>query len=226
MKDLKIDLRLRRYLYIKNLIKRSPSKAVLALTLIVLIYGSASPTTALPVLPDATLTAAATAQPPPQSLNTWSSHGPWGGYVTNLAIAPSNPDILYAWTENEVFKSTDGGASWKHVARARYSARYVAIDTFNPETLYVLPNVGGATVSKTTDGGSSWKDIGPPGVSVLAMDPANPTTVYTLDGKLRLSKSTDGGANWSRSDKGLPEYSEGLYVYAVVAVSPSNSQSL
>jgi hypothetical protein len=80
MKNLKIDLRLSLYLYIKNLIKRAPSIAVLALTLIVLIYGSASPTTALPVLPDATLTAAATAQPAPQSLNTWSSHGPWGGY--------------------------------------------------------------------------------------------------------------------------------------------------
>jgi disulfide bond formation protein DsbB len=114
MKNLKIDLRLSLYLYIKNLIKRAPSIAVLALTLIVLIYGSASPTTALPVLPDATLTAAATAQPAPPSLNTWSSHGPWGGYVANLAIAPSNPDILYAWTENDVFKSTDGGASWNH----------------------------------------------------------------------------------------------------------------
>ena len=55
MKDLKIDLRLSRYLYIKNLIKRAPSIAVLALTLIVLIYGSASPATSLPVLPDAIL---------------------------------------------------------------------------------------------------------------------------------------------------------------------------
>jgi photosystem II stability/assembly factor-like uncharacterized protein len=225
MKNLKIDLRLSLHLYIKNLIKRAPSIAVLALT-IFLIYGSASPTTALPALPDRNLTPVAAAQPTPERQNAWSSQGPWGGYVVNLAIAPSNPDILYGWTENEVFKSTDGCASWGHLGRTRYPVRYVAIDTFNPETLYVLPNVGGAMVSKSTDGGNSWKDIGPPDVTVLAMDRANPTTVYTLDSKLRLSKSTDGGANWSRSDKGLPEYSESGFVYGVVAVSPSNSQNL
>ena len=229
MKNLKIGLPLRRYLYIKNPIRRASSIAVLALTLIVLIYGSASPTTALPVSPDTSLMAAATAQPAPQSLNTWSSHGPRGGYVTNLMMAPSNPDILYAWLENNVFKSTDGGASWNYAGRAHYPARYVAIDTFNPETLYVKPNVFPGPASKSTDAGASWKDIGPRDtpVAVLAMDPASPTTLYTLDGNFRLSKSTDGGVTWSRTGKGLPEYFEnGFAVYVVLAVSPSNSQTL
>ena len=229
MKTLRIDLPLGLYLYVKNLIKRAPSKAVLALTLIVLIYGSASPTTALPVLPDATLTAVATAQPAPQSLNTWSSRGPWGGSVANLAIAPGNPDILYTWTENNFFKSTDGGVSWNYAGRADSPARYVAIDTFNPETLYITPNVLPTTVFKSTDGGARWKDIGPHDTQVafLAMDPANPATLYTLDGNFRLSKSTDGGANWSRTGNGLPEYSErGFAIYVVLAVSPGNSQTL
>ena len=144
-------------------------------------------------------------------------------------MAPSNPDILYAWLENNVFKSTDGGASWNYAGRADYPARYVAIDTFNPETLYVKPNVFPSPASKSTDGGASWKDIGPPDtpVAVLAMDPANPTTLYTLDGNFRLSKSTDGGATWSRTANGLPEYSEsGFAVYVVLAVSPDNSQTL
>jgi photosystem II stability/assembly factor-like uncharacterized protein len=59
------------------------------------------------------------------------------------------------------------------------------------------------------------------------MDPVNPTTLYTLDGKFRLSKSTDGGATWSRTGNGLPEHTgPGQAVYVVLAVSPENPQTL
>jgi hypothetical protein len=61
-----------------------------------------------------------------------------GAGISNLAIAPSNPDILYAWLENNVFRSTDGSASWNYAGRADNPARYVAIDTFNPDTLYIF----------------------------------------------------------------------------------------
>lgn len=183
--------------------------------------------TSLPFLPGAALTSSVTAQPAQQNLNSWSSRGPWGGYVTNIAIAPSNPDILYVWTEDDVFKSTDGGGGWNHVGQAD-TARYVSIDTFNPETLYVKPNVFPTAASKSTDGGASWNAIGPPDspVAFLAMDPANPTTLYALDGKFRLSKSRDGGATWSRAGNGLPEHIGRGTPYEVLAVSPDNPQTL
>jgi hypothetical protein len=107
-----------------------------------------------------------------QSLNTWSSRGPWGGYVYNLAIAPSNPDILYAWTEDDLFKSTDGGASWKHAGCTDYPARHVAIDTFNPQILYIKPNVFSSPAFKSTDGGATWKAIGPPDTPVAFLTDA------------------------------------------------------
>jgi photosystem II stability/assembly factor-like uncharacterized protein len=185
--------------------------------------------TSLPFLPGAALTSSVTAQAAQQNLNSWSSRGPWGAYVTNIAIAPSNPDILYVWTEYDVFKSTDGGGVWNHVGRADHSARYVSIDTFNPETLYVTPNAFPTAASKSTDGGASWNAIGPSDspVAFLAMDPANPTTLYALDGKFRLSKSTDGGATWSRAGNGLPEHTGPRQIlYAVLAVSPDNPQTL
>ena len=70
--------------------------------------------TVMPLMSNAASTASATGQASLQGVNTWSSRGPWGGYIYNLAIAPSNPDILYAWTEDNLFKSTDGGSSWNH----------------------------------------------------------------------------------------------------------------
>ena len=183
----------------------------------------------LPGRPAAVLSAAATTPQAPPIFNTWSSHGPWGGYVTNLAIAPSNPDIVYAWTEYDLFKSIDGGASWSHIRQNSHPARSVAIDTLKPEILYILPSVYPTQALKSTDGGASWIAIGPSDsrVSALAMDPANPATLYTLDGRFRLSKSSDGGATWSRIGNGLPERTErGDAVYVVLAVSPDNPQTL
>jgi photosystem II stability/assembly factor-like uncharacterized protein len=186
--------------------------------------------TALPFPADPALLAATTPQPTTQSLNTWSSHGPWGAYVSNLAIAPSNPQIVYAWTPTDLFKSSDGGTSWSHAAQTEYYAKYIAIDTFNPQTLYYLNHARRAF--KSTDGGANWNDIAPPETPVvaLAMDPANPTTLYSLDQEFRLSKSTDGGATWNRTGNGLPKLSRrsrsGYGEYVALAVSPDNSNTL
>lgn len=177
------------------------------------------------LMPNAVPTASATRQISLQGLNAWSSNGPWGALVTNLAIAPSNPDILYAWTEAELFKTTDGGINWKHAGRIDHPALQVAIDTFNPETLYIRPNVFPTKAFKSTDGGDSWNPIALD-VALLAMDPANPTTLYALNGEFRLSKSTDGGATWSRSGNGLPKRIGRATPSAVLAVSPGNSQTL
>src|SRR5947209_1430967 len=54
-------------------------------------------------------------------INVWTSHGPYGGRISALAIDPVTPTILYAATgggllpEGGVFRSTDSGASWSAV---------------------------------------------------------------------------------------------------------------
>ena len=52
-------------------------------------------------------------------INEWTSLGPDGGGVRALAIDPQNPSTVYAVTFAGVFKSTNGGASWRAANRIR-----------------------------------------------------------------------------------------------------------
>ena len=50
----------------------------------------------------------------PAEIPTWVAIGPWV-HITSLAIDPLTPSILYAGTDGGVFKSTDGGGSWRAI---------------------------------------------------------------------------------------------------------------
>ena len=113
------------------------------------------------------------------------------GSIGALAVAPSDPKIIYAGTGetdiredlssgNGVYKSTDGGSTWNHVGLedTRQISR-IAIDPQNPSIVYVgaLGHAYGPNeergVYKSVDGGAHWArvlDLGPEiGISDLAM---------------------------------------------------------
>lgn len=117
-----------------------------------------------------------------------------------LAVAPSNPKVLYAGTGESdirsdlasgdgVYKSTDGGATWKNIGlhNSRQISRIV-IDPANADVAYVgvLGHAYGPSsergVYKTTDGGATWKhvlDKGPKiGIADLAMASNKPNIVF------------------------------------------------
>src|SRR5438045_9376659 len=69
------------------------------------------------------------------------------GTIGRIVIHPTNSDILYVasagheWTENEtrgVFKTSDGGKSWKKVLSisAKTGVNDIAMDPSDPNTLY------------------------------------------------------------------------------------------
>src|ERR1700719_3573396 len=113
------------------------------------------------------------------------------GSIGALAVAPSDPKTIYAGTGetdiredlssgNGVYKSTDGGSTWKHMGLedTRQISR-IAIDPQNPSIVYVgaLGHVYGPSedrgVHKSVDGGSHWARVlglGPEiGISDLAV---------------------------------------------------------
>src|SRR5438046_1477763 len=47
--------------------------------------------------------------------NAWTSHGPPGGFISTLTVHPLVPNTAYAGTNTGVFKSLDGGTSWKAI---------------------------------------------------------------------------------------------------------------
>jgi photosystem II stability/assembly factor-like uncharacterized protein len=126
--------------------------------------------------------------------------------ISALAVDPRTPTTLYAGMRNGgVFKSTDGGASWR-AANGRLTNHFVhvlAVAPTTPTTLYAGTHGGG--VYKTTDGGGLWRSERSPWptfVHALALDPTTPTTLYAgayrSDGGAQggIFKSTDGGTSW------------------------------
>ncbi len=160
---------------------------------------------------------------------TWTHVGlKKSGQIARIEIHPDNPDIAFVavqgniWSPNEergVFRTTDGGESWKQVLKvnANTGASDLSMDPTNPRILYAaLWNHGrkpwfihsGGTdggIYKTTDGGDSWKKlsgglpemIGKIGVDVSA---SNPDRIYAIieaePEKGGLWRSDDAGKTW------------------------------
>jgi len=151
------------------------------------------------------------------------------GYVQDLAVDPRDAETVYAGTHQRgVFKSTNGGASWRRVNPV--ALRSLILDPNDRETLYVAadgvdwnPTTG---IFKSTDGGSTWVPAGLQGKegdlgggpNLVAIDPRHPQTLYA-DRGAGLLKSTDGGSTWHRA--GPP----GRDVL-VLAIDPLDSETL
>ena len=117
-----------------------------------------------------------------------------------LAVAPSNPSVIYAGTGESdirsalssgdgVYKSTDAGQTWSNVGlRDSRQISRIVIDPQNPNIVYVgaLGHAYGPNsergVFKSTDGGTTWThvlDKGPNiGVSDLAIAIASPNILF------------------------------------------------
>ena len=95
----------------------------------------------------------------------WTTNGPVGGSVYCLVPDPSRASTLYAGTAEGVFKSDDGGASWRAASAGMPSARVqtIAIDPSSTSTLYAGTLTPDGTDSvgifKSTDGAASWTAI-------------------------------------------------------------------
>ncbi len=176
--------------------------------------------------------------------------------IGDLALAPTNPDVIYVGSGeanarnsvsfgNGVYKSTDGGQSWKHVGLddTRHISR-VVVSSLDPDVAYVgaMGHFFGPNqergVFRTRDGGATWEKIlyvdDRHGVSDLDIDPTNPNILFaglwhfdrkpwthtTGSKEGGLWKSVDGGDSWERLEKGLPE---GVVGRIAVKIAPSNA---
>ena len=152
-------------------------------------------------------------------------------HIARIVIHPNNPDILFVAAqgalygpseERGIFKSSDGGSSWKKVLYVNdlTGCSELSIDIHNPDVLYaamwhhqrtpdkVISGGAGSGLYKSVDGGESWTELqkGLPkekGKMAIAVSRANPDKVFALiesDSKADkggLFVSEDAGQNWS-----------------------------
>ncbi|WOI23364.1 WD40/YVTN/BNR-like repeat-containing protein [Nonlabens ulvanivorans] len=170
--------------------------------------------------------------------------------IHRVIIDPTNPDVVYAaaigspWgihPERGVFKTTDGGKTWKKIlyTNDKSGAADLVMDPTNPNKLiaamwehkrdpwFFKSGGEGSGLYMTHDGGENWKKItdedglpkGELGRIGVAIAPSEPNVVYALveAKKNALYKSTDGGFKWKKindkSDIGnRPFYYSEIYV--------------
>jgi len=159
---------------------------------------------------------------------------------SDIEMDPSNPDVLYAslwqmrlgpWEDgNEfqgtvggLFKSTDGGDTWKQLTNGlpkNLVQIYVAIAPSDPSRLYATVGTTtpggyasgkGLGVYRSDDAGATWREIttdprpamriGGGDLPIPRVDPKNPDVVYSAS--IVTVRSTDGGKTWM-SLRGAP----------------------
>jgi photosystem II stability/assembly factor-like uncharacterized protein len=144
-----------------------------------------------------------------------------------------------------VYKSSDGGKSWKVVGleKSEHIGKIV-VDPTDSNIVYVAAQGplwapgGDRGLYKTTDGGKTWKAVltisENTGVSDVVLDPSNHNTLYASAYQRRrhvftlinggpesaIYKSTDAGATWTKLKEGLPKTDMGRIGLAIGSENP------
>jgi len=164
---------------------------------------------------------------------TWTSAGLKNSrHVPRIRIHPTNADIVYAAVlgniykptqERGIYKSTDGGKTWRKTLFVNNQAGAVdlVMDPNNPRVLYAstwrakrtpysLSSGGdGSALWKSTDSGETWTEIskneGFPkdtlGIIGVTVSPKNSERVWAIvenKEKGGLYRSDNGGKEWTR----------------------------
>jgi photosystem II stability/assembly factor-like uncharacterized protein len=159
-------------------------------------------------------------------------------HISRIRIHPKNPNIVYAasmgnlYAPNEqrgVFKSTDGGKTWKKTlfVNDEVGAFDLCLDPNNPRIIYAttwrikrtpysLSSGGqGCAIYKSTDSGETWKNItenkglpkGTLGVIGIAVSPVNSERIWAIIESENggVFRSDDAGKTWKKlnSDRNL-----------------------
>ena len=184
------------------------------------------------------------------------------GIISWIIVDPSDPNVVYAaalgqgWVSNPdrgVFKTTDGGQTWKKVLYVddKTGAITLGMAPSNPQVLYasmwqtyrrhwMLSSGGpGSGLYKTTDGGAKWTNISrhpglPPGIwgkVTVAVAPSDPNIIYTLmQVKYRgeiggLFRSDNGGESWTLMNNS-PAITQRAMYYMRVYVDPKDPNTI
>jgi photosystem II stability/assembly factor-like uncharacterized protein len=158
-------------------------------------------------------------------------------HIAKILVDPKDGNTVYAcavghlWNDNDergVYKTTDGGTTWKKVlagANASTGCGMISMSPQDAKTIFAstwdVRREGwtfrsggpGSGLYKSTDGGEHWTDLSaanaqglpekPWGRTALAIAPSNPKVVYAMieSKDSALFRSDDGGQTWTKLDK-------------------------
>ncbi len=191
---------------------------------------------------------------------TWKKIGlDLSQHIARVVVDPKNPDVVFVAAqgalytpsaERGVFKSIDGGATWKKVLFVddKTGAAELSMDVTNPRILYaamwehgrlpwkVTSGGPGSGLYKSTDAGETWEKMtkGLPdemGKMAIAVSRSNPEKVYALiesdsnkDAR-GLYVSNNAGKSWSQvTDE--PRLVQRAWYYIELFIDPNDANTV
>ncbi|MCP3870393.1 MAG: hypothetical protein GY703_20330 [Gammaproteobacteria bacterium] len=164
-------------------------------------------------------------------VNEWSGNGPFGGNIStnSLTIHPTDPNVIYAKSCCDVYRTGDGGTNWSNITQSFATGsnivfNQVAVDTVNPDNVYVAGTILGSRIQKSIDAGITWSSA-ETGLTIqpafLVTHPSVTGTLFAADTNGVFFKSQNAGGTWSPLGT-VPA----LQRFSGFAIAPSNPQVL
>ncbi|MDQ5871411.1 MAG: hypothetical protein M3547_04315 [Acidobacteriota bacterium] len=146
-------------------------------------------------------------------VNRWSSILP-DRTIHSIAVHPTLPDTVYAGAVGAIFKTEDGGRSWRQSATpiaTAFDVRSIVFDPTDPSIVYAAA----LGVAKSTDAGATWaaaysgmersaNPLSLDAVFSLVIDPDNRAILYAGTSRGDVFQTTNGATTWQLRRNGLP----------------------
>jgi len=182
-------------------------------------------------------------------------------HIARIIVDPADSNVVYAcatghlWNDSDsggVYKTSDGGKTWKKVlagANGSTGCAMIAANAQEPKTLYASmwdfrrqgwtfrSGGPGSGLFKSTDGGEHWTEIAPSsgnglpekpyGRIALAVAPSKPNVVYAMieSKQSSLYRSDDAGKTWKKADASAFMVWRPFY-FANLIVDPKNENKV
>ncbi len=166
-----------------------------------------------------------------------------------LAMAPSNPDVIYAGTGegfgnldqidgSGIWKTIDRGATWDQLASTADNPEFqnimrIIVDPVDEDVLlvatapgfYYLPGTRATSgIFRSTNGGDTWvkvHDAGAYNVEHIIANPENFNTQYATINSIGVIKSINGGLTWKAASNGIVGVQR-----MEIAIAPTDTSTL
>lgn len=142
--------------------------------------------------------------------DTEADHILWGDGFECM-FHPSNTNIIYGSTQNNRYRSTDGGNEWEVITppgeEGQWTAPWIMHHT-NSDTMYASFH----SIFRTFDAGTNWSDMYPPdnadgsGFRGMVQSPSNPDIIYAMrnDQVIKTSNANAANPTWTDITTNLP----------------------
>jgi photosystem II stability/assembly factor-like uncharacterized protein len=166
---------------------------------------------------------------------TWTPLGPPGGDVQDVAVSPTDANLMLAGTApggsfgGALYRSTDGGLHWSKVPQLSNNSIFDI--EFSPDGSIYAGTING--VWKSTNAGANWSQLAL-GIGInqqifdVTIDPVNPNVIWAGVGDagggqpILVIRSTTAGTSWSNV---TPPLGAPISCKAI-AIDPGNSNNV